>query len=95
MAAYKLFQDGYSPDEALEISEAKVMEANEKIDRERFERNKAVQIDIYYNTLCRINEMLQKEIDPKVTVAKVSRIVNDSITGMNVVGYTNNVGGGL
>lgn len=81
LRAYKLYNAGYSADEALEISKEKPIN--------RVERNKTVQIDIYYNTLCRINEELLKEIDPETKCAKAQRMISNAIIGMDVVGYIN------
>ncbi len=85
LRAYRLVEDGYSPDEALEISKSEI--------EHRIERNKTVQLDIYYNTLCRINDEIKKEIDPEIRMATVERMVSEAITGWNVVGYTNRLNG--
>lgn len=87
LRARKFYQDGYSADEALEISKENP--------NNRVERNKTVQLDIYYNTLCRINDEIKKELDPEIRMARVERMVSEAITGWNVVGYTNRLNGGL
>lgn len=80
--AYRLFKRGYSPEDALRLS--RNVSAN-KINK----RNKEVQIDVYFNTLCRINTMMKQDIDPTLILPKVQRIVEEAIAGMTVIGYTN------
>jgi hypothetical protein len=87
--AYRLFKRGYSPEDALRLSRNVSAENINK-------RNKEVQIDVYFNTLCRINTLMKQEIDPAIILPKVQRIVDEAISGMMVIGYTNQlVDGGM
>ena len=81
--AYRLIYDGYSPDEALAMSKTEI--------EELLERNQAVQLDIYYNTLCRMNDEIKKELESEIKMARLERMIAEAITGINVVGYTNEV----
>ena len=85
--AYNLVKNGCSPEQAYEMSKGDI--------EYRIERNQDVMLDIYYNTLCRINDEIRQEIDPEIRMARVEKMITEAITGMNVVGYTNRLNGGL
>lgn len=52
-------------------------------------RNLEVQVDVMFNSFCRLNEILDSGTDPKGTVFQMRKAVNEAIITVVNVGKTN------